>query len=1094
MSAGADASAKLSTRFPDASVLTDLVGQLKNGVGGVKGPDLPTDKIQSLTTGLNIQLPDTSAWHSAIPADAKSLTSNFPDAGTLTKPITEPIGKVTGLLSFDFAGQSQTIGSTFGSNVSLADPESILSPLEATIAAGVNLLKDPELQKLFDLVANITGSGEVKQVPGYAESAGNAVQDVLKANVEPPIVAFSALVSAMSVIGRLRSRVSVIGSFSPKDTQTRLQAVLDAYTALATQIGGGGAVDTGAASTALTTFLQTLATDMATTELSLATLGTADAEATCQEIQAELAKLNTQALNALAAKLTAQIQSAGGQMKFDADLNLDKYKELIHTGLGQIATEIDKLDPSKLVAAVQSGFQTVLSPLKTLEDFKAQVETVIRGVVQTIHDAIAKIDLAPLKNTVQQALNALEGVLRQVAAVFTDVRNTIQAALNSVKTVLDGVKTFVLDPQNGLKKKIEDVFHSIDDVLKALNIQQVTAEISAVLKPISDELAKIEFAPVINAVVDAIGVITTALKTVAPLLVTDALKKKLADAADFLKQIDFNQIGDALNQEFDAILASVDQDALGEFKAEYDQVVQSLAKFDPGPALDEVQKEAFDPLLVELSQLHPADALKPVQDAFDQASGALKGFDPVATFSFLTDFFKSLIAQIDSISPAKMLEPVQATLDSARQQIISFLRIDDILTLLTRFKGFIEPVLNGADVEPFLTNITTGYNQLRAAIAGFDPAGFVGSIITANSDSAVVMAIGELLSDATDLTPNLTTLATQLQTAGNQNAQFDATGALTSLRGGYANVSAAVTARSANPLPDAVAAAIKALDPMGALAPMLPKIDRVKAAFAAKTAQFAQSTATITPTLTAVSGLLPPLRALGSPLTMLQEFFLEPLRRLFPGQQLVSLKDVVSYFLQQFDLSDVVADLRAIVNTGMGKLKAIVDDAVLNPIIGLFQSVKDAFNVLDIHPLVDAINAIFHDLEAAVQQLDPTPLIQEIGVKYKEIVALLETLNPASFIAEIADIYNNDIVGVVKAVSPKDLLLPPLKELFAEISSFLGAFDIEALFKPVLDRLKSLDSDLTDGLHKTGAAYEQMLAVLASAAGDASASASVSVG
>ncbi len=172
----------------------------------------------------------------------------------------------------------------------------------------------------------------------------------------------------------------------------------------------------------------------------------------------------------------------------------------------------------------------------------------------------------------------------------------------------------------------------------------------------------------------------------------------------------------------------------------------------------------------------------------------------------------------------------------------------------------------------------------------------------------------------------------------------------------------------------------------------------------------------------------------------------------------------------------------------------MIDDAVLNPITEVLQSVKSALDVLNIHPLVDTINSLFQDLENAVKQLDPTPIIQEIGAKYKEIVALLETLNPAEFISEISDIYDNDIVGVVKAISPRDLLLPPLKELFAEISGALGAFDIEALFKPILDRLKALDTDLSDGLHKTGAAYEQMLAVLASATGEPAAAASVSVG
>src|SRR5260370_20098054 len=295
---------------------------------------------------------------------------------------------------------------------------------------------------------------------------------------------------------------------------------------------------------------------------------------------------------------------------------------MVKTGLAQGETGINNIDPSKLVAAIQSAFDTVLSPLKKLEEFKTQVETIIRGVLQTIHDAISKIDLAPLKNTVQQAFDALEGVLKQLAAAFKDMRDTVQSALNSAKSALDSVHVFVPEPNNGLKKKIDDVFNTIDGTLKELNIKQVVDEVSSVLKPISDELAKIEFAPVIHAVDDAIGAITSVLKTVATLLATDALKQKLAEAADFLKQIDFNQIADAMNQEFDEIMSTVDQDALGAFKAEYDQVVESLKKFDPGPALDEVQKEVFDPLLAELEKIHPTEVLKPVQDAFDKASVA----------------------------------------------------------------------------------------------------------------------------------------------------------------------------------------------------------------------------------------------------------------------------------------------------------------------------------------------------------------------------------------------------------------------------------------------------------------------------------------
>ncbi len=105
------------------------------------------------------------------------------------------------------------------------------------------------------------------------------------------------------------------------------------------------------------------------------------------------------------------------------------------------------------------------------------------------------------------------------------------------------MKTFVLDPQNGLKKKIEDVFNGINTVLDELKIQDVVDEIKSLLQPVNDALAKVEFKPIIDAVLQAINTITGILKTVAPLLVTDALKQKLADAAAFLQQIkDFGKM------------------------------------------------------------------------------------------------------------------------------------------------------------------------------------------------------------------------------------------------------------------------------------------------------------------------------------------------------------------------------------------------------------------------------------------------------------------------------------------------------------------------------------------------------------------------
>jgi len=158
------ASVGLSGRFPAASVLTDLVDQLKSGVGDVKAPGLPLDKIQSLTSGLGLQLPDTSNWHAAIPAGANQLMSNFPDASTLTKPISAPIGAITDLFSFDFGKFQDGISAQAKDAPEPQDVVSALEALNAPATEAVKLLSDPAITHVLETLSNLTGVPAFEQV------------------------------------------------------------------------------------------------------------------------------------------------------------------------------------------------------------------------------------------------------------------------------------------------------------------------------------------------------------------------------------------------------------------------------------------------------------------------------------------------------------------------------------------------------------------------------------------------------------------------------------------------------------------------------------------------------------------------------------------------------------------------------------------------------------------------------------------------------------------------------------------------------------------------------------------------------------------
>jgi len=924
------------------------------------------------------------------------------------------------------------------------------------------------------------------------------------------MLALAAMLSAHSSQELLGGRVSAaVGDFSSTDTEARLNLVLGQYDGLAALVGQSDVAATEALKARLTplnagfqAYIGNLARDFAMTEIALATLEVSDLEPQWDQIKNALSRVDWSAANDVAGAITAEIQKIKDRLTVTAGFTIEEYKKTVQTGLADINSLVDKFDPATTVASIQGVVKTILSPLQKVEDLKTQVETIVRGALGTVRDAVQKIDLKPLVNTVKQAMAALSSSLAEVSKIFEDLRTSIQTVLDAVKKALEAAKVFILDPQNGLKKKIEEVFNTVNSVLDGLHIQDVVNEVKALLQPINAALAKIEFQPIIKAVLDAIQTITEVLKTVGPVLVTDALKQKLADAAAFLQQIDFGKIGQDVTAAFDEILAAVDQDALGAFQTEYDQVVASLKNLDPEPALQGVQKEVFDPLLDELKKVHPADLLKPVGDAFATAHETLAKFNPVDTFSFMTDFFHGLLAKIDEISPAKLLVPIEAMLDGLRAKIAALLHFDVITAAFEKFKAWVQPAIGGLDLfSPILAEMSAGHAQMKDAIQNFDGGAFtqflanllhgalsrLGVVANAAGLSGVFAAITSA-SEAPG--QRLAGMQASLDDCASRLGAVDIQSALTALGGRYSEVKAALAARSGATLPNDILQLIGALDPMPVLAPMLPKIDRVKAAAVSTAAGFGATTAPLAAVMNSLGSAYNLLQTLLSPTKLLRDMLLAPLAGLFPDQKFSGPKAVLLYFLDQFDPAELRPGLETLFGTLDAKLKMLVKDAVLDPVGEIIKTVKDAIDILNIHSLVDAIDGVFKDVEGVIQALDPSPLIKEVDADYQQIVHMLDQINPTQFIQEIAKIYDDDIVGVIQGISPEKLLLPPLRSLFEKISQALGAFDIKAIFEPVLDRLKSMDTDLGGGLQQVEASWQQMLAVLSSTTGD---SASVSV-
>ena len=1118
-----NANVSLSAQIPDASELTGLFGQLESEIGAIEIPALPLDIIGQLSAGFNFALPDPSNWSQVIVPDAAALLNHFPDATTLAGPLQEPLRQIREIVAFDFAGELSRIHGDLAVGLrppTFESPEALFNSLLEPLSRISKIIEDSALADLLRAISAFIGIDDVGAFPDDFAALTTQVQVLLRDKVASALLAILSIGTALTVADDMDRLVKkATGWFSLENTNSRYQALLQAYgdasTGLAAQIrdldfANAQQVATvkdqvQALSAAFEAYQTNLVRDLAFSEASLGMINLTSIEQRFDLVAQTIANVQPNLLADLAGSLQAFLVHAQNAIRFDGDVNIGRFKSLVEDALSSLKIEVDKLDPTRLHQIFQSFFDTITGPLQKFEEFKVEVEALIRDAYQAIHNAIQQIDLSPLRNSFEQVMGQLEATLNNLDMLFRSVRETVESLFGEIKTFLASAENFVLDPENGLKRQIEDLFDTVFAIFDTLDIQGVVAQIKLVLDPITVELKAVEFAPVIDATIDVINTVTDVLRTVAPLLVTDDLKQKLADATDFLRQVDFNEISVSLMAVFDEILAAIDEETLGNFEAEYQKAIAAVNEFDPTPALQTLQREVFDPVLTELEKIKPAELLRPIQEGYDAAAAALNDFNPTATLSFITEFFDDLIARFNEISPTQLLQPVTEALNEVQSAVTSFLHIDKALTLLNDITEFLMPVIDNVDIGQLFVLLDTAFVEMKQAITDFDPASLLAPIaviirsafedtgIDLNQTSLAVF-LNAIRGQSIGLQARFTACQQALQQSQAQIGQLDIRNALMTLRGRHNDLQAALASHTiSHPDLVSISLSVATLDPMPVLSPLLSKVTRLQAGFVSKTDHMAQVVGAVSATFRPIDAVLETLAQFLSPGNLLRDLLLTPLQRLFSDQPVTNVRQLLFHFLDEINPRQWQSILQPLLTTVLTKLRVLLGDALLNPVKDILNQIKSTIEALNISTLTDAINRIHAEVEGMIQHFNPAPLIQAMDETYRRILGLLEQLNPTQFIADIDVLYREDIVGVVKAISPEELLLPPLQSLFQKIKDILISFNVKIIFEPVLTHLKLLKVQLGEGLQEAGIAYERMLnAIPTNGSGEVSASVSLS--
>jgi len=591
--------------------------------------------------------------------------------------------------------------------------------------------------------------------------------------------------------------------------------------------------------------------------------------------------------------------------------------------------------------------------------------------------------------------------------------------------------------------------------------------------------------------------------------VTDDLRAKLSEATNFLRQVDFDQIRAGLQEVLDGIIDGINTEALGRIEAEYNKAVEAIGKLDPTPVLEGLQAEVFDPLIAELSKVKPAESMAPVVEAFAGAMDTLRSFDPTASLQFLVDFHHDVRSRFDRVSPDTLLEPVVRALTDLRQGITKVLKLHEAHAVLDTLDAALAPLLAAMDVAGWFGRLDEGLTTLRDGIATFNPVELLGPLASvlrdafertgAVLDRAGLAAVFEaLVGSAASLQSQLEDAGRKLAAASDRAASINAAAIIEELRPLHAALSASLTSASLSAAArvEFTATVVTKLDPLAAWAGVQSRAPRAQGAIATVSADFAGMVSGSAPTLTTSQTIIDTLRIFRRPIEALWELALNPVRSFVAIPEGAGVRTVLLAVFDALDPRRWTSEIRQLSESLAAKLRVLLGATAIAALRRAVDKLSALVDGLNIDDLVGALRDIHAAVEAQIDALDPAPLLATLKATYDNVVSAAAAIDPGPFVTELDTVYSRDVIGLVQAISPKQLLLGPLKQLFDEISAMLAALDIGALFGPVLDQLQRIRTELLDGITRAGAAYDDMLNAIPTEGGGVgvSVSASVSVG
>jgi hypothetical protein len=1024
----------------------DLFAPLADAVGSISGigsKELP-DRLAAAGRGLR----DVRA---AIPARSTDLLAHAAVGATQLQ------GELAGGALADLASWSRGV-------------QEVLDELEPLFAGGPGTLLDRLIEWLRDKLEEL-----VRSLVPVPKSQAQLLGDRLDAAVSPETVA------------RLRTLAS--------DAAAELEQ-------LHVQLDGGDFAATGHAEAART-HLDTLTGELA---LALDRLGAvlasepATASGLARVLDAQLAAVEA-----------ADVVDVGNVRKTFADaigsaehavraIDLSGVQRSIEEVLDVVDAAIDAVRLDRFVSELEELTGRLSELAGSVEPMLLQATAAARSVFEGAHDAIREVAdaLGQTDGDGNYRLHVVEQLTNFLAGVRTTLEDQVQPLLESfgeaaaetlvqVETTLAGVQAEI----DTVVGELTGALQGVSDTLDALDVPATLTEMRDKLDAMLTQLGEIDFAAVVDPVIEETHGLRDSLKQIDPSSLNEITRGALNVSLTVVVQLDFaGSITNMLMQKFDELL-QVPKQALAEVEAEAEGALQRFAQLAPDAVLEPLDT-LFRPVHEALAALDPEALLAPLREWHEQVVAALDGLSPTALLQPLADAHSELAQAAASLQPAALVAPLQQGLDAARTAVAAL----DIGALTDVLREPLDSVRAVADtLEPgrILEPLASAFADVDTALQRLDPAQLLEPVLgvfdwlteplaeLTSAHLALVAAAFEPLRDLSrlyDPNVNFTTASQKAAQTRGLLVQLDVGGLIATLRTPHTAAEASFDAGAAGHPGSPLGALLADLNPLrnAALGQTAAGTQdaraKLEAAFpsAAPPAELAHRYA-------AVKGKLDSLAPTWLTASATPESVRDAVRRANPLNVADELHDLHAAFVEKFRQLDP-RPIEEALDERYERLKdallGIDLDAIENALDGVRDTVVGALDPLDLGVVTEELEAIVGDLAAIVAALDPAPVAAELDAIAQEVRDAVGAISPDTVLAGL-DAPLASAKAIVAAFDPA-ALKEPLEAVFESIQDVLAQVDVGVVLQPLVERLDQLREELRESLQATEDAFEEMLA------------------